>query len=242
MTVLRQRILAIFLGVGLALPGAAPFAAPSAKGDQAATSAGMEIGPATEAETESEPEPEPELGATLRRVEDYLNGIKSLESGFIQRGPDGTVTEGTLSLERPGRLRFDYTDDIPLLLVSDGTTLTFVDYEVKQVTRWPIMDTPLGILVAKHIDLRGDLIVTASEAEGGLLRVTVKDPKRLDEGYITLIFEQNPLVLRAWDAVDAQGFVTRVALVNMETNVALADSLFTFKDPRALPFTGRRKR
>lgn len=181
-------------------------------------------------------------GPLLSRVEDYLNSIQSLEAGFIQRGPDGGVAEGTLSLERPGKLRFDYEDDIPLLLVSDGTTLTFVDYDVKQVTRWPIMDTPLGILVAREIDLSGDMIVSTYQDDGGLLRVTIKDPKRMDEGYISLIFEQNPMVLRAWDAIDAQGLVTRITLVNAEANVDLAKSLFTFKDPRALPFSGRRRR
>lgn len=182
--------------------------------------------------------PAPEVTA----VEDYLNGIHSLESGFIQRGPDGSVVEGTLSLERPGRLRFQYQEGVPILIVSDGTTLTFVDYDVRQVTRWPIADTPLGILVAKNIDLENAMIVSSTSGEDGLLRVTVQDPKRIDEGYITLIFEQKPLTLRAWDAVDPQGLVTRVTLVNAETNVALDDSLFTFKDPRALPFSGRRRR
>lgn len=180
--------------------------------------------------------------ATIDRVEAYLNGIRSLEAGFIQRAPDGAVAEGRLSLERPGRLRFDYGDDVPLLVVSDGTTLSFVDYDVKQVTRWPIMDTPLGILVAKETELGDEFMVTTSEETGGLLRVTVQDPKRLDEGYITLIFERAPLILRAWDAVDAQGMVTRVTLVNAEPNVALDDALFTFKDPRTLPFSKRRRR
>jgi len=180
--------------------------------------------------------------AEVAAVEDYLNGIRSLEAEFIQRGPDGAVVEGVLSLERPGRLRFQYQDDVPILVVSDGTTLTFVDYEVKQVTRWPIADTPLGILVADRIDLRDAMIVSSVSGEDGLLRITVQDPERLDEGYITLIFEQNPLTLRAWDAVDPQGLVTRVTLVNAQTNVALDDSLFTFKDPRTLPFSKRRRR
>lgn len=188
------------------------------------------------------PDPVQPDTATIDRVEAYLNDICTLKAGFIQRAPDGSVAEGRLSLERPGRLRFDYGDEVPLLVVSDGTTLSFVDYDVKQVTRWPIMDTPLGILVAKETDFDDKFMVTTSTDAGGLLRVTVQDPKRLDEGYITLIFERDPLILRAWDAVDAQGMVTRVTLVNAETNVALNDSLFTFKDPRTLPFSGRRRR
>ena len=187
--------------------------------------------------SQSTTKPKPSAMAEIGKVEAYLNGIHTLKAQFIQRGPDGSVAEGTVSLERPGRLRFQYGDDVPLLLVSDGTTLTFVDYDVKQVTRWPIMDTSLGILVAKTIDFKGKMIVSSTAGDDGLLRVTVQDPKRLDEGYITLIFEQHPLTLRAWDAVDPQGMVTRVTLVNAETNVALDNSLFTFKDPRALPFS-----
>ncbi|MEX1147243.1 MAG: outer membrane lipoprotein carrier protein LolA [Sphingomonadales bacterium] len=178
----------------------------------------------------------------VRRVEDYLNGMRSLKADFIQRSPDGSVAEGTLALERPGRLRFDYEEDVPLLVVSDGTTLSFIDYDVNQVTRWPIMDTPLGILVAGTIDLRSAMIVNVSEGEDGLLRVSVQDPKRLDEGYIVLILDQNPMTLRAWDAVDPQGQVTRVALVNMEPNVDVDRSRFKFEDPRTMPFSGRRRR
>lgn len=178
----------------------------------------------------------------LEEVEAYLNSVQSLKADFIQRSPDGLVAEGTLALERPGRLRFDYAEDVPLLVVSDGTTLSFIDYDVNQVTRWPIMDTPLGILVAREINFHDGLIVNTSLGEDGLLRVSVQDPKRIDEGYITLIFEQDPMVLRAWDAVDPQGMVTRVALVNVDTNVELSRSLFDFDDPRARPFSGRRRR
>lgn len=169
---------------------------------------------------------------TIVRVEDYLNGIQTLKADFIQRAPDGVVTEGKVVIERPGRLRFEYEPGIPLLVVSDGSMLTFVDYDVKQVTRWPINDTPMRVLVAKNIDLRQSLNVVSSAQEGNILRVTVQDPKQADQGYITLIFEDNPLVLRAWEVTDPQGYVTRLSLVNPEFNERISQASFTFKDPR----------
>lgn len=176
----------------------------------------------------------------LDRVEQYLNDIKSLQASFIQEAPDGTVTEGTLSLERPGKLRFAYQPEVPLLVVSDGSTLTFIDYDLKQVTRWPIGETPLGFLVAKTVNLRDKLQVTTTHGADGLIRVKVVDPARADQGFITLIFEDKPLALRAWEAIDAQGLKTRVTIMNPVYNTKLAASLFTYKDPRALPFSGKK--
>lgn len=176
----------------------------------------------------------------LARIERYLNDVQSMEAGFIQEAPDGVVTEGKLSLERPGKLRFEYKGDIPLLVVADGSTLTFVDYDVKQVTRWPIGETPLGILVARNIDLRKDLETTVTRGADKLIRVRIVDPKRADQGFMTLIFEDRPLALRAWEVTDPQGYETRVTIVNPVYNTDIADALFTFKDPRSMPFSGRR--
>lgn len=166
------------------------------------------------------------------RVEDYLNSIQTLKADFIQRAPDGVVTEGKVVIERPGKLRFEYEPGVPILVVADGSMLTFVDYDVKQVTRWPINDTPMRVLVAKTIDLRKTMNVVSGTQEGSLLRVTVQDPKQADQGFITLIFEDNPLVLRAWEVTDPQGYVTRLSLVNPEFNERISRASFTFKDPR----------
>lgn len=189
---------------------------------------------------EAPPKPAPQAAPVkavddISRVESYLADIKSLTARFIQQAPDGSTTEGTLTLLRPGKLRFEYQPEVPLLVVSDGSTLTFVDYSVKQVTRWPISDTPLGVLVAKDVDLKNNLQATTHRDKGGLLYVKIVDPKRKDEGYITLIFENQPLTLKAWQVTDAQGLETRVNLLDTAYNVDVSNKSFTFKDPRSLP-------
>ncbi len=178
---------------------------------------------------------------TIKKVEKSLNAIHSLRASFVQRAPDGTVAEGMVYLERPGKLRFDYGKDAPFLVVSNGSLLTFVDYEVKQVNRWPIKKTPLGILVDKEIKLDSSVEIPDIIRFAGLIKIPVIDPKRRDYGYIILIFEESTMELRAWESVDAQGYTTRVALVNPEYNVAIDKKRFTFKDPRPKRHGPRRR-
>ncbi|VAX05739.1 hypothetical protein MNBD_ALPHA03-1974 [hydrothermal vent metagenome] len=169
---------------------------------------------------------------TLRKIEKSLNAVRSLKADFVQRAPDGSVAEGILYLERPGKLRFDFGDDAPFLVVSNGSLLTFVDYEVKQVSRWPIKKTPLGILVDEEIKFDSSIEVPDIIRFAGLVKVPVIDPKRQEYGYIILIFEESTMELKAWEVVDAQGYTTRVALVNPEYNVEIDNKKFKFKDPR----------
>ncbi|NOZ42947.1 MAG: outer membrane lipoprotein carrier protein LolA [Alphaproteobacteria bacterium] len=170
--------------------------------------------------------------AILHKIEQHLNSIHSMRSEFIQQAPDGTTMQGMLYLERPGKLRFDYGKKAPFLLVSNGTMLTFIDYQVKQVSRWPIRKTPLGILVDKTIKFGSSVKIPDIVRFAGLVKVPVFDPKRRQYGHIVLIFEQSTLELRAWQSVDAQGYVTRVALVNPVYNVKINPKRFTYKDPR----------
>ena len=44
---------------------------------------------------------------------------------------------------------------VNMLIVGDGKALTFVDYSVKQVQRWPIGNSPLGVLINPDRDISG---------------------------------------------------------------------------------------
>ncbi|MDG1438521.1 MAG: outer membrane lipoprotein carrier protein LolA, partial [Emcibacteraceae bacterium] len=169
----------------------------------------------------------------LSKIEDTLNRVRTLKATFIQRGPQGNVDEGTIFIERPGKIRFEYTDDTPILVVSNGDMLSFVDYEVNQVSRWPIDKTPLGVLVNDHIDLTdSDIEVPEMIRFAGLIKASVIQPDQKDYGYITLIFEESTMELKSWEVVDVQGYTTRVALLNPEYNVTVDAKNFTYDDPR----------
>ena len=117
-----------------------------------------------------------------------------------------------------------------------------MNYEIKQVSRWPIDKTPLSVLVDDHIDLKDqDIEIPEMIRFAGLIKMSVLQPDQDDQGYITLIFEESTMELKSWEVVDVQGYTTRIALVNPEYNIAVDDDHFTFDDPRPQRNRGPRR-
>ena len=82
-----------------------------------------------------------------------LRGIATMQADFTQTDRNGQRVNGMLTLKRPGRIRFQYAPGVPMLIVSDGKALTLIDYEVRQVQRWPIGNSPLGALLDPNRDV-----------------------------------------------------------------------------------------
>ena len=178
----------------------------------------------------------------LARIRDYLDGITTLRASFQQIAPNQGVTRGTLSLEKPGRLRFEYDPPTPLLVVSDGTVITLIDYDLRSVTRWPINDTPLRPLVRTDLVFGDDVEVVDLAVDDQWSRLTIIDPRNRDEGTMTLTFSRAPFELQQWTVEDARGAPTIVALADLEKNIALDKKLWDWDDPRPRRrnFPGRR--
>jgi len=171
----------------------------------------------------------------LDQVVSALRGISTLKADFVQTDRTGQSTRGVLTLKNPGRIRFEYAGG-DMLIVSNGRSLTLVDYEVNQLERWPISNSPLGALLDPKRDVKryGRLLPTANP---NVISVEVKDPKKPEYGTITLIFVRDAgapggLELSSWVALDAQNKRTTVRLSNQRYGVAVADSAFTYRDPR----------
>lgn len=177
-----------------------------------------------------------QTASDLDKVVEALRGISTMKADFTQTDRQGTTLRGTMTLKRPGKIRFDYGQNANFLVISNGKSLYVIDYEVAQVERWPIGNSPLGALFDPGKDVKkfGKLIPTSNP---GVISVEVRDPKKPEFGMITLIFVKDAaapggLRLTNWVALDAQNNRTRVDLSNQRYGVAVADSTFTFKDPR----------
>jgi outer membrane lipoprotein-sorting protein len=169
--------------------------------------------------------------APVDRVEAYLNSIKTLSARFLQVDSAGNVTHGQLYMRRPGRLRFEYDAPSPLLLVADGVWLILHDKELDQVNRFPLYETPLGVLVDDPVNLREKVEVVEVEESAGVLRLKVIDRELPDEGWMGITFTEPPLLLRQWRIKDTQGGITALSLTDIRANRKLDAELFTFTDP-----------
>lgn len=174
--------------------------------------------------------------AQLDRAVRALRGISTMKADFTQTDRAGRTVGGTLTIKRPGRIRFEYTKDVNMLVVADGKSLTLVDYDVRQVQRWPISNSPLGALLDPNRDVKryGKLVQTASP---DVVAVEVRAPDKPEYGTITLVFVENAsapggLELSSWVALDAQNTRTTVRLSNHRYGISVPDSTFTYRDPR----------
>lgn len=174
--------------------------------------------------------------AGLEQVNDYIRGVTTMTADFTQTDRNGQTLTGKLIIKQPGKVRFQYQKGVPLLIVGDGKALTMIDYEVRQVQRWPIGSSPLGALLDPKKDLSrfGKLIQTGDPK---VMSVQARDPKRPEFGTITMIFQRDAsgpagLQLYGWVALDSQNNRTTVRLSNQRYGVAVADSAFRWNDPR----------
>ena len=172
----------------------------------------------------------------LVRVNNYIRGVTTMTADFTQTDRNGQSLTGKLTIKQPGKIRFQYQKGVPLLIVGDGKALTMIDYEVRQVQRWPIGNSPLGALIDPSKDLSkfGKVIQTG---DPNVLSIQARDPKRPEFGTITMIFKRDAagpagLQLYGWVALDSQNNRTTVRLSNLAYGVPVADSAFRWNDPR----------
>ena len=171
--------------------------------------------------------------ATVATVETYLNTIRSLKSEFIQIAPDGSSSEGTLWLKRPGKMRWEYHPPVPVLMVTSGTFLRYYDSELQQVSDIPIEGSLAGVLAEDTIHFHDpSLKILQGFTKDGIATVKVTQTHKEDEGEITFECETHPLKLRAIIMKDTKGEETHIALGNAEFNIPMKDDLFELFDPR----------
>lgn len=172
----------------------------------------------------------------LALVQAHLRGVTTMTAGFAQTDRAGKTLTGTLTLKRPGKIRFQYGNNVPILIVADGKSLWFIDYSVKQVSRWPIGGSPLAVLLDPNADISRFAKIIPS-ADPRIVLALVKDPKRPQFGAITLVFARDAtapggLRMQGWVALDAQNNRTTVQLSGQRFNAAVDDGVFKWRDPR----------
>lgn len=173
--------------------------------------------------------------AQLTEAVNALRGISTMRANFTQTDRNGQSVRGVITLQRPGRIRFQYAPGIPLLIVSDGSALTMVDYEVKQVQRWPIRNSPLGVLTDPALASRYGKLQATNDPN--VIAVEVRDRAHPEFGVITLIFVRKPsapggLELTSWVALDSQNKRTTVRLSGHQYGITVSANMFRYNDPR----------
>ena len=162
----------------------------------------------------------------LARIDASLNATTTFQGDFIQVAPDGGTASGKVWLQRPGKVRFEYNEPNPLLIVSDGVTFVQHDRQLDTYDRVPLKATPLNYFLKENVNLAEDTEVVALQKFDGAWRVSARDGSGEQEGTITMVFDGQNLALKEWIISDNFGGHTRVILSNLQYNGRIDPRLF----------------
>lgn len=172
----------------------------------------------------------------LDRISNHLRSMNTLTANFSQSDRSGQILNGKLTLKQPGKIRFQYGKDVNLLIVGDGKALTMIDYDVNQVQRWPIRNSPLSALLNPERDLKkyAKIIPTRNPS---VLSAEIRDPKRPEYGVITMVFQEKAgapggLRLDGWVSLDSKNNRTSIRLSNQKYGASVSNKTFRWTDPR----------
>jgi outer membrane lipoprotein-sorting protein len=169
-----------------------------------------------------------ERSKLLKEAAKALASVKTARGKFEQYSPDGSYSTGQFAMSRPGKVRFDYDDPVPLVLVSDGTTVALQDSDLETTDRVPLASTPLSLLLSSTLDFEKEAEVVDVRRTGDQTNITVRDKTGEMDGTLTVVLADNALT--GWRTVDANGGRTSVLLTSVETGVKLNPRLFILKD------------
>jgi outer membrane lipoprotein carrier protein len=177
-------------------------------------------------------------------LEAALAGGETVTARFTQTlvskgfGAAGTWT-GTLSIKRPGKMRWDYDEPRGKTVVADGTWIWAYDPEQKTVYRQPEANqfsprspalflaglAPLG----ETFDIEPATRKNEGGAEETVFRLLPKRPQPGLKGMLVAL-DANGRLARL-TVVDHLGAKNRFAFTDVAIDVALPDRLFDFTPP-----------
>ncbi|AAV90325.2 outer membrane lipoprotein carrier protein LolA [Zymomonas mobilis subsp. mobilis ZM4 = ATCC 31821] len=169
------------------------------------------------------------------QIQKHLREVATMTAHFVQVDRNGQALDGSLTLKKPGLIRFQYQKDVPLLVVGDGKALVMIDYSVRQVSRWPIGDSPLSILIDPSKDIASYAALTSDDGKN--IVITGHDPKHPDFGTIAINFQRDKsapaqLMLMGWTVIDAQNNRSQIILSEQKFNQPVSNNMFRWNDPR----------
>jgi outer membrane lipoprotein-sorting protein len=173
-----------------------------------------------------------EQDVIVNNIQNYLNGITTMQADFSQLSQDGQTETGKFYLSRPGRMRFEYNENGDYI-VADGLLVHYWDNGVKNYSNAPIGATLADFLLRKKIIFNDDIkVVTLKRPADNKLLITFTQAKHPEMGDLRMLFNEDPLQLEKWRVTDGAGSITEVTLSNVQAGGKLDPRLFVFKAPK----------
>lgn len=154
----------------------------------------------------------------ITEVNNALTRLKQFNAKFSQTDQNGQSISGTLTLLRPGRLRFDYNPPSALKIIADGNNVAVIDERLGTRDLYSIGLTPLKFLLSRSIDLGREFKISDIRVEPDRLVLEADDTATFGgSSHIILGFDRKTLLLKNWTVIDPQGYSVTIRLSQIDT-------------------------
>ena len=206
----------------------------------AATGTAQSRQPAREVSSPDVRPPAADVAGALQRKYD---SVKDFSASFTQTYEGGVLRRkaseaGTMSVKKPGKMRWDYTSPEKKLFVSDGQTMFLYFPNEKQVMKNDVPSQDQATSAVLFLMGKGNIVrdFNVRWADGGsdaTYRLRL-DPKTRQAEYdwLEVTADRETLRIVGLTAADAQGGRSSFSFSNFKENTGLADKMFEFTIPR----------
>jgi len=170
----------------------------------------------------------------VSQIEEFLNNIRNLKAGFIQNIDESKV-EGIFYLSRnkesAGKMRIEYLAEPKVVIVANGSILSYHDIELDEISRLSTNTTPASFLTRPNIAFNSkDIEITNIEKNQDIIKISLLKKNRKDAGEFSLIFKINPLEFIKMEVKNDLGQIISVSLKNIEFPSSIPNKFFIIKD------------
>ncbi len=170
-----------------------------------------------------------------------LQQLQSLEADFTQVTRDNTgrtlqQLNGTLTVAKPGKMRWQTAAPYEQLVVSDGELVWIYDMDLEQVTirnmDLRVQETPALLLSGDSAQV-GQNFTVAESVQGDFSRYQLI-PKDRSQLFEKLDFQYQQQQLESMRIYDAAGQITEIVFARIKTNKPTDHQAFIFDVPEGV--------
>lgn len=192
---------------------------------------------------------QPSADTLARALQQRYDTIRDFKATFAQMSRGGALGiqskggEGTVSVKKPGRMRWEYTKPEKQLIVSDGVRLHTYYPDSKEADACEVppdeqAPTATLFLSGKGNILRDFKVSSLKSPVAGTSALRL-DPRKGDPDYEYLVvaFDPASYQMRGLVTHDRQGGESTIVFSDMKENTNIPDKTFSFTPPKGTHLT-----
>lgn len=173
-----------------------------------------------------------------QQLERFLDNTQSFSASFKQKleseyGELLQQSAGKLSMQRPGKFRWDYTEPYPQNIISNGEKIWMYDSELEQVNVRPyeqVQSSPVNLLDNREkLEVAFSIVAMPSQEQQNWVKLIPKQPD--SDFKVMLVGLQNGKIktMRFLDNFNQQ---TEISFDKLIINPVFKEDTFIFKVPQ----------